>query len=1005
MRKSLLSISFTFSLLLSLLTGCGDNVVQVNPLVESFTDGFISRTGSVVVTLTKEMSQETLNKPAEDYISISPAVASMEAIWRDSKTLVLAQKGKLGIDETYTVKVKTSKLDSEIDDDFEFMVKTLPLSISKQSESMSVNDDGSFNFDIVLVTPDITEENEIWNNVNISADINKSHSSADNKRTHTLSLKDIKAGTPDITISTKNATICTLSVPKHDTFEVLSYKYISGTEKCLEVTLTNNLDTKQSLKGLVSIKEQYAGNDASVRIDIYEGNRLRIYPTLNKQGRQSLSVIIDSSLKNKKGEKLGKDYKFTIDIDSELPNVDFIGNGVIVPFTESVVVPFKATGVRGVVCEVLKLYADNMSFFLADYSMNESYGFSSVARHIAYKTINLEQQGRDLSTWNTYGIDLSDLIKVEPGALYSIRMHIVPELSEYEIDGVQKMSVTEYSANDGLRLRELQENDDNGCYLSSMNFGWAYYDEENDEWYHSYDCQDASKKIYYTDRYATRNVIASNIGLTSYTNGEGKLIVVANDLNTSSPMKGVEIIGYNKQHRIVAKATTDGNGTASMESTEGEGNIRIVVAKSGESASYLKTDDYSSLSTSLFEVDGAVVQKGIKGFIYGERGVWRPGDTLHIAFMMSDIEKRLPENHPVTLHLQNPSGQTVYEKTVSSKDRQGSAAGLFLFHIPTDVEAPTGLWDVNINVGGTSFSKNLRIETVKPNRLKIDFSLPSVIHLSDNRDINIHTEWQTGATSSNLKYRVSADYKEVSTNFNDYKDYTFDVKAGSETDQDNTIAQGTTDNDGDAVVIIPMPSTNGQKSGSIRATYTTTVYEPSGETSIDVSQATLLNYKSYVGVKAPKPADNYTYLATGKKHTFNVVSLLDNGTVAPKKRIEIKVYKTEWSWWWYSSGDIAQYANNSYHTPISKMYLNTDGSGKATFDLEFSDNEWGRYIIIATDAESHHQSAIQAYFDWEYLGAPRDSNGGSSATTLFFNTNKKSYEPGDNIVVSFPSSV
>ena len=56
-----------------------------------------------------------------------------------------------------------------------------------------------------------------------------------------------------------------------------------------------------------------------------------------------------------------------------------------------------------------------------------------------------------------------------------------------------------------------------------------------------------------------------------------------------------------------------------------------LTASLGQQRSYLRVDDGSALSLSSFDVSGEVVQKGIKGFIYGDRGVWRPGDTLHLG--------------------------------------------------------------------------------------------------------------------------------------------------------------------------------------------------------------------------------------------------------------------------------------------------------------------------------------------------------------------------------------
>lgn len=67
------------------------------------------------------------------------------------------------------------------------------------------------------------------------------------------------------------------------------------------------------------------------------------------------------------------------------------------------------------------------------------------------------------------------------------------------------------------------------------------------------------------------------------------------------------------------------------------------------------------------------MQKGIKGFIYGDRGVWRPGDTLHLGFMLNDRSRMLPANHPVIMELYNPLGQFYLRKTQTKGE-----AGLYV---------------------------------------------------------------------------------------------------------------------------------------------------------------------------------------------------------------------------------------------------------------------------------------------------------------------------------------
>jgi uncharacterized protein YfaS (alpha-2-macroglobulin family) len=71
------------------------------------------------------------------------------------------------------------------------------------------------------------------------------------------------------------------------------------------------------------------------------------------------------------------------------------------------------------------------------------------------------------------------------------------------------------------------------------------------------------------------------------------------------------------------------------------------VAQKGNNVSYVKLFDGNSLSLSKFDVSGNRLQRGLKGYIYGERGVWRPGDSLFLTFMLNDKANKLPKRHPV----------------------------------------------------------------------------------------------------------------------------------------------------------------------------------------------------------------------------------------------------------------------------------------------------------------------------------------------------------------------
>ena len=187
---------------------------------------------------------------------------------------------------------------------------------------------------------------------------------------------------------------------------------------------------------------------------------------------------------------------------------------------------------------------------------------------------------------------------------------------------------------------------------------------------------------------------------------------VISDLITTKPLGNVTIEAYDYQQQKLKQVTTNAEGTAVLETKQ---KPFVLIAKRGQERTYLKLDDGNSLSLSSFEVDGDIVQKGIKGFIYGERGVWRPGDSLFLSFILENKTKAFPENYPASMELINPQGQVVQKLT-----RTNHVDGFYNFTTKTESSAPTGVYLAKVKVGGAVFTKNIRIETIMPNRLKIN---------------------------------------------------------------------------------------------------------------------------------------------------------------------------------------------------------------------------------------------------------------------------------------------
>ena len=407
--------------------------------------------------------------------------------------------------------------------------------------------------------------------------------------------------------------------------------------------------------------------------------------------------------------------------------------------------------------------------------------------------------------------------------------------------------------------------------------------------------------------------------------------------------------------------------------------------------------DGEEQSVSRFDVGGKDIQKGLKGFIYGERGVWRPGDTLHISFMLEDREKRIPDKHPVALEIYNPRGQ-FYTKMISTQGTNG----FYTFAVPTQADDPTGLWNAYVKVGGTAFHKSLRIETIKPNRLKITLALPTILQAS-SKDVYapLTSSWLTGATASRLKAKVEMSLSKVNTQFKNYGQYLFNNPATDFTTVRADVFNGVLDAEGRAGVNIQLPVAMGAP-GMLNATLTTRVFEPGGDASIYSQTVPFSPFTSYVGINLNQPKGKY--IETDKDHVFDIVTVNDQGQPVNRSNLEYKIYRISWSWWWENGEEsFGTYINNSSITPVASGNLQTTG-GKASFKFRINYPDWGRYLVYVKDRESGHATGGTVYIDWPDWRGRSNKTDPSGIKMLAFSLDKDSYEIGETATAIIPAA-
>src|SRR5205823_13916246 len=104
----------------------------------------------------------------------------------------------------------------------------------------------------------------------------------------------------------------------------------------------------------------------------------------------------------------------------------------------------------------------------------------------------------------------------------------------------------------------------------------------------------------------------------------------ATSLKSAQPLSDVTLKLVNFQDQAAASGNSVGDGFAELEPNSAPFYLS---AEHGGQKGYLKLNTGTALTVSHFDVGGEKVEAGIKGVIYGERGVWRPGAETHLTFV------------------------------------------------------------------------------------------------------------------------------------------------------------------------------------------------------------------------------------------------------------------------------------------------------------------------------------------------------------------------------------
>ncbi|MFT5382847.1 MAG: hypothetical protein ACI81W_000241 [Saprospiraceae bacterium] len=1000
---------FTFLLALLVFFACKQTPIakemptSLSAFIYAYTSGEISKAAPIKIRFTSSLvSADKIGADLEtDIISFRPRIKG-KAVWEDDRTIEFTPDDYLEAKKDFIGTVNLEKLYKNLPKDatsfeFDFKVKAQNFGVSFQGlTGIDPSDTKNQRLTGSVFTYDVAESEEVEKLLQVELSGQKPNvrwEHASDKKAHTFFIENIARGKDDeeLTVKWDGSPLGvkmnksqSFTVPGVDNFKVMSATVVQDEEQYTLIHFSDPLLQSQDFKGLVRISDY----DGQLRFQV-DGNQLRIYPAIRLSGEKTVSI--EAGLKNINKDKLKNKIQETLLFEAPKPALRLVGSGVILPNSEGLTFPFEAVNLNVIDVEIFKIYNNNILQFLqtneingGDYQLNRV-GKIEVQKQI--KLNDLNETGNN-NTWTRYALDLSTILQQDPNAIYQIRIGFRPDYTSYYCGADKK--------DDNLQMLENPFDNPEEQGNSIMDYGYygvgGYYDEF--EYEHRDDpCFPA---FYSSHNFVSRNVVASNLGIIAKSGTDGTMMFYVTDLRSTKSVAGINLEIFDYQQQSIKTIQTDGEGVA-VADLEGEQPF-VVVANQGSDKGYLRLMDNNSLSLSKFDVSGTEAQKGIKGFLYGERGVWRPGDSLYLNFVLEDKLDKLPNNHPISFELYDARNQLHTKFTTTD-----NVNNVYPLAISTKSDDPTGNWQATVKLGGAVFNKTLKIETIKPNRLKINLDFGKEELSAEDMPLNtdLQVNWLHGAPGRNLNTKIEMKLRQTNTTFPAFGSFEFDDPARKTDSEYSTLFEAEVDNDGNAKVKTDFRG-NDFMPGKMKADFRTRAFENGGDFSEDNQSITYSPYKSYAGVSIPTDRYGSKRIDIDKGGTLEFAAVNEKGEPIKNRNLSIGIYRAEWRWWWESNqSNVSMYNTSTHFNALDAARVTTNNKGTANWEVNV--DGWGYYLVRVCDEESGHCSG-----DYFYSGYPwyEDNNDEQrkAAAMLMFSTDKKKYEVGDDVEIRIPSS-
>lgn len=478
----------------------------------------------------------------------------------------------------------------------------------------------------------------------------------------------------------------------------------------------------------------------------------------------------------------------------------------------------------------------------------------------------------------------------------------------------------------------------------------------------------ASSRLLLTDMHLVAKRAAA-VDSSTAAQGRRAIDVWAIGMETVAPLNGVEIQLLRKSGYVVANCRTGRDGGCRLVPTGDEVDTNVpfaIIARRQDDLTYLKFDELKAeVQEARVAGEPYLSEQKYRAAIYSDRGVYRPGETAHLAAIVRQEDNLAPPaGMPVQAKLLDPQGQIIKSQSLNT-----NGAGYLTVDLDFPAFATTGRYEAQMSVGKRQVGQYaFQVEEFVPERMKVEVgAAEEQFLLGDNLDVAVGARYLFGGVPADHQVEVSCEL--VPGNFDPPQNanYHYGVWRNEATPtRPLDLGRLTAKLDGEGQGTYTCPGRSGAGRGPTfrgpaQLLARAAVFESgSGRTTVGQATAPVHPENYYLGLQS-----SATKVEIGQELVVEGITVDWQGhPVTDVSTVQLELIRLETEYGWYFDEALGRETYRRYRRPVSDLKEDV-AVDNGTFRVTWKPQQDGEFFLVRASAgDARSELSLEGRGDW-----------------------------------------